>query len=222
MCMVTILAALVRGLPVIRTVCIFALTLLAVSAAQAGSAESGRKLYKWTDKQGQVHYGDQVPPEYAAEERHVINSRGVEIDKLEAQKSPEQQAIADQKAKDERTQRDRDRNLLNTYVSVPEIERLRDQRLALVAGQVKVTSQFLETLQARLKKLRAQSMNFRPYSPREGAPPMPDQIAEDLVRTNNDIRAQEQNLRQKRKEEAALRASFAADIERFKQLKTIH
>ena len=197
-----------------------AFILLCTSVQAHAAAGAERKLYKWTDKDGQVHYGDQVPPEYASEERHVMNARGVEVDKLDAQKSPEQQAIADQKARDEAAQRDRDRNLLNTYVSVQEIERLRDQRLALVSGQINVTSAFLETLEARQKKLRAQSMNFRPYNPKPEAPPMPDQIAEDLVRTGNDIRAQQQNLRQKRKEEATLKSSFASDIERFKQLKS--
>jgi hypothetical protein len=205
---------------VTRSVWILTSLILLCTVVQAHAAGAERKLYKWTDKAGQVHYGDQVPPEYASEERHVMNARGVEVDKLEAQKTPEQQAIADQKARDESAQRDRDRNLLNTYVSVQEIERLRDQRLALVVGQINVTSAFLETLEARQKKLRAQSMNFRPYSQRAEAPPMPDQIAEDLVRTGNDIRAQQQNLRQKRKEEATLKSSFASDIERFKQLKS--
>ena len=194
--------------------------ILLFSLGQAHTAGVERKLYKWTDKAGQVHYGDQVPPEYASEERHVMNARGVEVDKLEAQKTPEQQAIADSKARDAAALRDRDRNLLNTYVSVQEIERLRDQRLALVTGQINVTSAFLETLEARQKKLRAQSMNFRPYSQKPEAPPMPDQIAEDLVRTGNDIRAQQQNLRQKRREETTLKSSFASDIERFKQLKS--
>lgn len=193
------------------------IVLCALLHTQADGAE--RKLYKWTDKSGQVHYGDQIPPEYASEERHVMNARGVEVDRLDAQKTPEQQAAADKKAHDEAAQRDRDRNLLNTYVSVQEIERLRDQRLALVSGQINVTSTFLETLEARQKKLRTTSMNFRPYNQKPGAAPMPDQIAEDLVRTGNDIRAQQQNLRQKRKEESSLRSSFSSDIERFKQLK---
>lgn len=206
-----------------RSVSLLMLLLLAAAAAQAGTSGSeGRKLYKWTDKSGQVHYGDQIPPEYADQERHVMNARGVEIDKLDAQKTPEQQAAADANTKAEAAQRDRDRNLLNTYVSVQEIERLRDQRLSLVAGQIKVTSQFLDTLQARLKKLQTQSMNFRPYNSQPNAQPMPDQLADDLVRTNNDIRAQQQNLKQKRAEEASLRTSFASDIERFKQLRTIH
>lgn len=204
-----------------RSAPLLVLLLLAASAAQAAGPADGRKLYKWTDKAGQVHYGDQVPPEYAGEERHVMNARGVEVDKLDAQKTPEQQAAADAKVKAEAAQRDRDRNLLNTYVSVQEIERLRDQRLGLVAGQVKVTSQFLDTLQARLKKLQSQSMNFRPYNTQPNAQPMPDQLADDLVRTGNDIRAQQQNLKQKRQEEATLRTTFASDIERFKQLRGI-
>jgi len=199
------------------------LTLLWISALSSGGhAGEPRKLYKWTDKQGQVHYGDQVPPEFADEERHVMNARGVEVGHVDATKTPEQQAAADRKAKEEATQRDRDRNLLNSYVSVQEIERLRDQRVALVSDQIKVTSSFLETLEARQKKLREKSMNFRPYSSKPDAPAMPDQIADDLVRTGNDIRAQQQNLRQKRAEEATLRKSFASDIERFKELKGLH
>ena len=206
-----------------RSASILSLLLLAVTAAQAGNTGTeGRKLYKWTDKSGQVHYGDQVPPEYAGEERHVMNTRGVEVDKLDAQKTPEQQAATDAKVKAEAEQRDRDRNLLNTYVSIQEIERLRDQRLSLVAGQIKVTSQFLDTLQTRLDKLQTQSMNFRPYNTKPNAQPMPDQLADDLVRTGDDIRAQQQNLKQKRLEEATLRNTFASDIERFKQLKAIH
>ncbi len=207
----------------IRSACFMILLLLAVAAAPAGSAGTeGRKLYKWTDKSGQVHYGDQIPPEYAGQERHIMNSRGVEIDRLGAQQTPEQQAAAEYRVKTEAAERDRDRNLLNTYASVQEIERLRDQRLSLVAGQIKVTSQFLDTLQARLTKLQQQSMNFRPYSTRPNAPPMPDQMADDLVRTGNDIRAQQQNLNQKRLEETNVRTTFNSDIERFKQLKVIH
>jgi hypothetical protein len=112
--------------------------------------------------------------------------------------------------------------LLNTYVSVQEIERLRDQRMTLLSDQIKVTSQFLEGLNGRLKKLRAASMRFKPYSDDPNAAAMPDQIAEDLVRQGNDIRTQEQNLREKRSEEATMGKQFESDIQRFKELKGIH
>jgi hypothetical protein len=51
---------------------------------------------------------------------------------------------------------------------------------------------------------------------------MSDQIAEDLVRVDNDIHTQEQNLREKRSEEANMSKQFESDIVRFKELKGIH
>jgi hypothetical protein len=65
-------------------------------------------------------------------------------------------------------------------------------------------------------------MRFKPYSSDANAPPMTDQVAEDLVRVGADIRTQEENLREKRAEEAAMSKQFDSDIARFKQLKGIH
>src|SRR5450631_2053599 len=188
----------------------------------AGAGATGRTLYKWVDDQGVTHYGDHIPPEYAAQEQHVINSQGVEINRLDAQKTPEQLAADDQKKAEVQQSQNRDKNLLSTYASVQEIERLRDQRVTLLSDQIKVTSQFLEVLNGKLKKLRAASKFYKPYSSEPNAQAMPDQIAEDLVRVGNDIHTQEQNLREKRSEEATMRKQFESDIDRFKQLKGIH
>lgn len=200
-----------------------AVTLLAPPGfAAGGGASNGRTLYKWVDEQGITHYGDRIPPEYAAQEKHVINSQGVEISTLEAQKTPEQLALEDQKKVDAEQSQNRDRNLLNTYASVQEIERLRDQRVTLVMDQIKVTSQFLEVLNGKLNKLRASGMHFKPYNSDPNAPVMPDQVAEDLVHVGADIRTQEENLREKRNEETTMRQQFGSDIDRFKELKGIH
>ena len=196
--------------------------ILLASPGFAAGAANGRTLYKWVDEQGVTHYGDHIPPEYATQERHVINSQGVEINRLEAQKTPEALAAEDQKRLEAEQSKSRDRNLLNTYASVQEIERLRDQRVTLLTDQIKVTSQFLEVLNGKLKKLRVSSMHFKPYNSDPNAAAMPDQIAEDLVRVGNDIRTQEQNLREKRSEETIMSKQFASDIERFKELKGIH
>jgi hypothetical protein len=201
-----------------------AVTLLASPGfvSLAATSGSGRTVYKWVDEQGVTHYGDHIPPEYAAQERQVVNSQGVEIRRIEAQKTPEQIAADEQKKVDAQQSLNRDKNLLSTYASVQEIERLRDQRVTLLSDQSKVTGQFLEVLNGRLKKLRAASMRFKPYSDDPNAPPMPDQTAEDLVRLGNDIHTQEENLREKRAEEATMRKQFESDIARFKELKGIH
>jgi hypothetical protein len=186
------------------------------------TSTNGRTLYKWVDEQGVTHYGDHIPPEYASQEQHIMNSQGVEISRLDAQKSADQMAAEEQKRLEAQQSQNRDRNLLNTYASVQEIERLRDQRVTLLSDQIKVTSQFLEVLNGRLNKLRTASMHFKPYNNDAAAPPMPDQVAEDLVRVGNDIRTQQQNLHEKRSEEATMRKQFDSDIQRFKELKGIH
>jgi Domain of unknown function (DUF4124) len=193
----------------------------AFAAPPPASSNSGRVLYKWVDSDGVTHYGDRIPPEYANQEQHVINSRGVEISHIDAQKSAEQLAADEQRKADAAQRQLRDKNLLSTFASVQEIERLRDQRLTLLADQIKVTSLFLENLDVRMKKLRADSGRFRPYSADPKAPPMPDQLAEDLVRLSTDVHTQEQNLRQKKGEEAAMSIQFESDIDRFKELKHI-
>jgi hypothetical protein len=218
----TMAPASLKVVPLKNLAWILGAVLLLASPGFAADPSTGRKLYKWVDEQGLTHYGDHIPPEYATQEQHVINSQGVETERLEAQRTPDQLALEEALKLEAQQNANRDRNLLNTYVSVQEIERLRDQRLALLSDQVKVTGQFLEILNGRLKKLRVASMRFRPYSADPNAPPMSDQIAEDLVRVGNDIRTQDLNLREKRREESTMSKQFESDIARFKELKGIH
>src|ERR1700690_377991 len=98
--------------------------LMLIAAGASSAADTGeRKLYKWVDNQGQVHYGDHVPDEYATQERHVFNKQGVEVEKLEAQKTPEQMAAEEQKKNAAEESRKRDHNRLSTYPSVKGADR---------------------------------------------------------------------------------------------------
>jgi Domain of unknown function (DUF4124) len=194
----------------------------ALLAAGAWGASSTRKVYKWVDDQGVTHYGDQIPPEYAAQAHGIINNQGIEVEHTDAQKTAEQLAVEDQKRLDAEQRASRDRNLLTTYGSVQEIEHLRDQRLSLLSDQIKLKEQFLETLNVKMNKLKVSSSRYKPYSSDPKAPPMTDQLTEDLVRVGSDIHTQEENLRQKRTEQANMNQEFEGDIARFKELKGIH
>jgi hypothetical protein len=205
----------------ILCVCTLLASALAEGAPPTGPSNNGRVLYKWVDSDGVTHYGDRVPPEYASQEQHILNSRGYEIDHRDAQKTAQQLAADERKRFETEQSQTRDKNLLSTYASVQEIERLRDQRVQLVADQIKVTNQFLETLNGRMKKMRTDTQRYRPYSDDPKAPPMPDQMAEDLVRLTTDMRTQQQNLQQKRAEESSMSIQFESDIDRFKELKHI-
>jgi len=205
----------------LSTSVLIAAAVLIGSAWGAGSS-SGRKFYKWVDEQGVTHYGDQIPPEYATQAHDVINTQGLEIEHTDAQKTPEQLAAEDQRKLDAEQRAGRDRNLLSTYGSVQEIEHLRDQRLSLLTDQIKLKEQFLDALNVKMSKLKVTSARYKPYSSDPKAPPMTDQLAEDLVRVASDIHTQEDNLRQKRTEQANMNQEFEGDIARFKELKGIH
>lgn len=180
----------------------------------------GSQTYRWVDDKNVVHYGDRVPPEYAKRERAVLNDQGVEVAKLEAEKTPEQLADLERRDKLAREQKQHDEFLLNTYTSVRDIESLRDQRLSQLADQRASTETYIESLNDRLAQLQLRAQTFRPYNASPGAKPMPDKLAEDLVRTVNEVRRQRQTLEARNDEETALRARFQSDIDRFRLLRS--
>jgi hypothetical protein len=191
-----------------------------VPVAAGAAPDKGAVTYKWTDEQGIVHYGDSIPPQYAQKERTVLNSRGVEVRKLDAQKTPEQLAAADRTQKDDFRQRQHDAFLLNTYTSVKDIEALRDLRLDQMRGQKVAAELYVDSLHSRLSALQERAKVFKPYSARPEAHKMPDDVAEDLVHTLNELRTQSNALTKKNEDEAALKAQFQADVERYRELRT--
>jgi hypothetical protein len=185
-------------------------------------------MYRWRDAQGHLQTGDSVPPEYATQDVEVLNSRGVVVGTREGARSPAQRAAAENQRAAEVSarqavlrQRQRDQNLLATYLTVEEIQLLRDRRLDLIDGQVRVATQYLESLRARLLKLQDGARRYRPYNGKTTGPGMPATLAEDLVRTMGDAQTQEKNLAAKREEYARVRDEFARDIARFRELKQL-
>jgi hypothetical protein len=169
-----------------------------------------------------VHYGDHIPPQYASQERAILNSQGVEVGHLEGQKTQEQVAAAARERATQMKQRQHDAFLITTYTSVKDIEALRDRRLDQLRGQRAAAEQYTESLRTRLASLQSRALNFRPYSSRADARRMPDDLAEVLVRTVNELNAQSHELTVRTQEETTLRAEFQADIERYRALHTIH
>ncbi len=198
------------------------------SLAWVGTATAA-DTYRWIDEHGVVHYGDSVPSEFARTEQQVLNSQGVTISIIEGYKTQEQRAVEERiRIEQERIAREkakrqaRDSILLNTYLSVEEIERLRDRRLELLRAQSMVTEQYLGTLSARLGGLEEEATKFNyPFDPESELPPLPENLAMEMVQTLEAVAQYESNLQTKREEQGNLIALFDMDIERFKDLKGI-
>src|SRR5579863_1530158 len=120
-----------------------------LSARAADNSSGGGKVFRWTDNQGVVHYGDSVPPEYSQAERSVLNNQGVEVGHIEGGKNAQQQADQTRAANAAQQRAQHDQFLLATYLSTRDIEQLRDERVAQMDAQIKAASIYIDTLAAR-------------------------------------------------------------------------
>jgi hypothetical protein len=207
---------------IVRNIFVLAIVLATPALAQQGGREA---LYRCHDLHGKMHVSSSLPAECQDRDTEVLNQRGnvvrvIEGAETKAKRLAEEGDIA--KAQKEKADRAlEDRVLIDTYLTVADIERLRDQRLDLVDTQLKITEQHVTTLKERVERLRQQSARFKPYADKPNAPPLPDHIAEELINTLKSVSVDQQTIDIKRNEQATMTAKFAKDIKRFKELKGI-
>ncbi|MDX1561559.1 MAG: DUF4124 domain-containing protein [Gammaproteobacteria bacterium] len=192
------------------------------------TSASAQKLYRWIDENGVVQYSDHVPPEAARQDRDLLNEQGILVGSEQGEITDEERAQMEAEAAAEAARvqaiedaRRRDRILLDTYLSVEDIEKLRDRRLELIESQIKVTEIYLGNLTKKLEGLNRDAQRFAPYSDRENAPPIPENLSLDIARTESSIALFEQRLNDSRTDQEQIRRAFAQDIERFRELKGI-
>ena len=189
----------------------------------AASAQEGN-VYRWIDAEGQVHYGDSIPVEYAEFPKDILNDHGVAVALLEGKKTAEQleaDRIENERMAAIELQLRADKALLATYLSVEEILMHRDRRVELFQAQSRVTELYLSNLARRLEELRADSVNYKPYSEHADAPMIPENLANHLRQTKETIDRHERNLKKFQSDEQQIISRFAGDISRFKALKGI-
>jgi hypothetical protein len=190
----------------------------ATSWCAAKSGDKGTRSYRWVDKNGVTHYGDYVPPEYAGQGRSELNSQGVPVREIPRQLTAEEGTAAQKAAAETARRRQHDSFLLQTYTKVSDIEQLRDERLALIDGQTEIARGSLAANVERLKKLEERASSYAPYSKLPAARPMPEQLAQEIVRSLSERRMLRTALASREKERADVRAGFDNDIVRYKEL----
>ena len=189
------------------------------SATFAGEHE---RVYRWVDENGQIHYGDSIPPEYSDLPKQVLNEHAVTVEHLEGRKTEEQLA-AEAKARELEMQKElqlrADKALLATYLSVEEIIMHRDRRVELFQAQSRVTELYLRNLERQLDKLKREASRYRPYNDNPGAPLISEDLVAELNETQATIARHQKSLLEFREDERQMVAQFEGDINRFKALK---
>lgn len=192
---------------------------------KSSSSATREAFYRCKDQKGQTHYADSMPVACQGMDTDVLNGSGMVLRVIEGEPTRaarlQREAAEAKVAKEQEGRRVRDRTLTETYLTVEDIERLRDQRLEMLAAQYRVTEQNMSNLRDRQARLEGQVARFKPYSDNANAPPLPDHLAEEMVNTVNSMRVYEQSLAKSRQEQAELKATFDTDIKRFKELKGI-
>lgn len=184
----------------------------ALCAAFSTSAEA--KLYKWVDDKGETHYSETIPPEYAGHERVQLNKEGREIknkDKSEDKAgsggriTPEEQAAIDQRRKD--------KALLDTYSNEQEIDLARDRNLQQAEARVNSIQIRLQSAHANLNDHRKERDGFV-----NAGKKVPTYLQGDLTEDEANVSKLQQQLDQAQQETDAIKARYAADKQRYREL----
>jgi len=162
-----------------------------------------QKVYRWVDADGNVHFGDRVPPEYAEQ----VFGRP-EADQVE---TPESAAAAQQARED--------RVLLMTYLSVDEIEAVRDRRIDQMQSRGVVTQRYLDSLNERLAKLQREEKLWSGRVDAGEASEVPPDVISEMASTRASIADYEGRLANSALEQQTVQDKFATDIVRFRELK---
>ncbi len=181
-------------------------------------------LNKWVDEKGQVHYGDQIPPQYIDQKRSVLNEQGVVVERIDKAKSSEQyEKEAEQKrikAEQDRARMIeakknalRDRVLMDTFTTERDLIHARDARVEAVDSQIQLTEAFIkenerkqDEVQKRIEKLEKAGRT------------VPDNMHKELGSVSRQMETNKQYIENKRVEREQIIKKFDEDIIRFREL----
>jgi len=182
------------------------------------------KTYRWTDKDGDIHFGESLPPEYAELPYDVINNDGLVIEHVEHFKPGVEppQATVEQKAK-ERTpliplaerRLQADRFLLIQYQSEVDIQHEQESQLSQLDYDSKLMHQSLDNaitaITSQVRDLADQQRAGKELTPKQ---------QQKIDKLYARLAKEKHRLAKMGEREAGIRARFQADLDRFRYLKS--
>lgn len=179
------------------------------------------KLYKWVDEEGQMHFGDRIPPQYLVKEHQELNERGVVLKNRQAAKTVEEKAEEKRLEKErkraaleEKKQKQRDRVLLDTYTTERDLVVARDSRIDAINAQILLADSIIADSNAKVETMEKQVTQIK-ASNRD----IPSDLFKRIVNEKQQVEVQMtvKNNQMKRRDEIS--TQFNGYIERFNILK---
>lgn len=198
---------------------LLASALLLVLGANSVEAQK-KKLYRWTDEKGEVHYTDQLPPEAAKSARDQLNNEGRPVDRVERAMTPEEREAyvleqsrltEEQRVKDEKAKMDS--VLTTSYPTEADLARSFKERFDLLERSVDSTQVGIKNQTKSLADLLAHAAGLE----REGKP-VPDGVAHSIGKTRQQIADQNAFLGKRGTERKVLQREYDAVLARYREL----
>ena len=179
------------------------------------------KMYKWVDENGQMHFGDKIPPKYMVKEHQELNEHGVVTKHKEAAKTPQQKAEErrlkkeqEKMAQEEKKKKQRDRVLLDTYTTERDLIVARDSRLEAVDSQINLAESIINDSNENIESLEKQIAQIK-ASNRE----VPEELYQRIEIEKRQVKVQSGVMKNHKKRRDEISEQFDDYIERFKVLK---
>ena len=199
--------------PIFRIILLLA-CLLCLFGSQSVFA---KKLYQWTDENGDTYFSDQVPPEQAKHRRASLSKTGRVLEVTEKAKTKEQleqeKRLNDLRKEQEKLiakQKIHDKALLSTFRSKEDMLLAIQKKTETLDKQKNIIEGNLNRFAEQLKKQQKEAAAFE-----RDAQPIPDKIIDELKLTQNRIEQTQGILRSHIEKQNDIKQVDEADIARF-------
>jgi chromosome segregation ATPase len=191
-------------------------------AAGAPPKAAGKKLYRWVDKQGNVHFDDALPPEATDQARDVLSARsGSKIGEVARALTPEErtklaadQAAAAAAAAVANEQQRVETVMLASYETETDLIRAYNERIGLLKSTLESTDVSIKSMRTTLADLLANASESE-LAHRKVVGKRVSQIAE----LHSELTKQESFQIQRHGEYAALNDEFKRMLARYRELR---
>lgn len=198
----------------------FSLLALAVTIISCSFSVQA-KMYKWVDEDGQIHFGDKIPPKYLVKAHDELNEHGVQTKHREAEKTAEEKA-RERRLKEERNkaalaekkQKQLDRVLLDVYTTERDLVIARNSRLDAYATQIRMSEAYINDTNKNIVFMEKQVVQIK-ASGRE----VPKDLYNRITTGKQQVESQTEIMKSHKKQSDEISEQYNAYIERFRDVK---
>ena len=187
----------------------------------ASDAALAQKLYRWVDREGNVHYTDTLPPEAMQSARDELNSQGMTVNRVNRALTEEERKRktedADRATETTARQAEQDKMdsvLTSSYATEGDLERAYKERFDLLDQSVEAAKVGIASQEKSLTDLLAHAARLE----REGKP-VPATVNDSITAARTQVAEQRAYMEMREKERTSLQNEYETVRARYRKLK---